>query len=356
MRTIALAIIVSALTAPAAAQWLNHPTPGIPRTADGKPNLAVPLPRTPGGTPDLSGLWETVTTNYRSNITTGLKPEEIQPWARALVKERNEDFEKGHMSVQCLPYGPASVTSANISHRFMKVVQTPAVIIFLLGDLTYRQIFMDGRALEADPNPSWMGYSVGRWEGDTLVVESNGYNDRTWLDLSGHPHTEALRTTERYRRRDGSHMDIEMTLHDPAVYARPWTVSLKAVLAADTELLEFVCNENPGRLDHWVGKVSDERRAKVAVAPEVLATYVGTYIEQPPFAPGRSSSRTIEITLSGDALFASMDGAGRRQLLAQSESVFSGLNAPIEFVKDGAAPTAILEKHAGNDLVFQRTR
>ena len=136
---------------------------------------------------------------------------------------------------------------------------------------------MDGRALERDPNPAWMGYSVGHWDGDTLVVESNGYNDRTWLDHDGHPHTEALRMTERYRRRDFGHMDVEVTYPDPKAYARPWTVAVRAELAADTEMIEFVCGEreaNPG-LAHWVGKASDEHKDEVKVAPDVLAKYVG---------------------------------------------------------------------------------
>src|SRR5207249_3874586 len=134
----------------------------------------------------------------------------------------------------------------------MQIVQTPSLIIILNPDLTHRQIFMDGRTLEADPNPSWMGYSVGRWEGDTLVVDSNGYNDRTWLDHDGHPHTEALRITERYRRRDFGHLDLDVTLSDPKAYTRPWTVSVKAELAPDTEMIEFVCGEkNTTSLAHW---------------------------------------------------------------------------------------------------------
>src|SRR6185436_14745870 len=148
------------------------------------------------------------------------------------------------MQVRCLPLGPAYPTSGDSTgSEMMRIVQTPQLIVMLNPDLTYRQIWMDGRALETNPNPSWMGYSVGRWEGDTLVVESFGFNDRTWLDQNGHPHSEALRTTERYRRRDFGHMDIEVTLSDPAAYARPWTVALGAELTADTELLEYVCNE-----------------------------------------------------------------------------------------------------------------
>src|SRR5207248_1996181 len=155
----------------------------------------------------------------------------------------------------------ADITGAEM----VKIVQTPGLILMLNPDLTYRQIFLDGRTLESAPNPSWMGYSVGHWDKDTLVVESFGFNDRTWLDHDGHPHTEALRTTERYRRRDFGHLDIEVTLADPKAYAKSWTVSVKAELAPDTEMIEFVCGEkNATSLEHWVGKASDERRSEAS--------------------------------------------------------------------------------------------
>src|SRR5438067_10510936 len=214
----------------------------------------------------------------------------------------------------------------------MKIVQTPALILILNPDLTYRQIFLDGRPLESSPSPSWMGYSVGHWDGDTLVVESFGFNDRTWLDHDGHHHTEALRMTERYRRRNFGNLDLEVTLSDPAVYAQPWTVAVRAELAADTEMLEWVCNDS-GRsgLEHWVGKASDERKGEVQVAPEILAKYPGTYEEQPPF--WRTVARVVEITVSNGKLFADMDGRGKVPLIASSESAFSGLyGLGVEFI------------------------
>ena len=277
-----LPIIASAINTPLAAQWANYPTPRIPRTADGKPDLTAPAPRTPDGKPDLSGLWNKISPKYDRNIVADLKPGEVQPWAETLVQQRMEDLSKDHMSAQCLPLGPGYTTAETGSNDagMMKIVQTPALIVFLNPDMTYRQIFMDGRALEADPYPSWMGYSVGHWEGDTLVVESNGYNDRTWLDRNGHPHTEALRTTERYRRKDFGHMEVVMTLQDPAIYAKPWTVAIEAELAADTELIEYVCNEKAKSiLSHWVGKAPDDQKARVQVAPEILGKYAGTYRE-----------------------------------------------------------------------------
>ena len=125
-----------------------------------------------------------------------------------------------------------------------RIVQTPALIVLLFDDLVHREIFMDGRSLEPDPNPTWMGYSVGRWEGDTLVVESNGYAERSWLDFDGHPHTEDLRITERYTRRDFGHIDVHVTMVDPKAYLKPIRFSMPMGLQADTELLEFFCDNN----------------------------------------------------------------------------------------------------------------
>ena len=352
MKTVAFAILLSALTTPLAAQWLTHPTPGIPRTADGKPNLAAPAPRTPDGKPDLTGLWQRMSTHAR-NIAADLKPGEVQPWAEVLVQRRLEDLGIDHMSHQCLPWGP----NYNTSQRRAKIVQTPGLIVILDEDLTYRQIFLDGRQLETHPNPSWMGYSVGRWEGDTLVVESFGFNDRTWLDSSGHPHTEALRTTERYRRPDFGHLDIKVTLDDRAVYARPWTVALSAELTADTELLEFVCNESPSTRARWVGKASDDQKSKVQVAPGVLAKYVGTYRELDLWGPG-PHPRVINITVSDGALFAELSGRGKAQLVAQSATMFSGFfGLGISFVMDSqGVPMHLLEMHVSGNYRFARTK
>jgi hypothetical protein len=352
MNAFLIAIVTVALSAPLAAQWLTQPTPGIPRTSDGKPNLAAPAPRTPDGKPDLSGLWNRLSPKYHRNIAADLKLEEIQSWARTLVEQRREDLGRGYMNVQCLPLGPGYVTAADITGaEMMKIVQTPGLILILNPDLTYRQVFLDGRTLEPAPNPSWMGYSVGHWENDTLVVESFGFNDRTWLDHDGHPHTEALRTTERYRRRDFGHLEIEVTLSDPAAYARPWTVAVRAELLADTEMIEFVCNENERSLAHWVGKASDELKNEVPVAPEILAKYVGTYEEQPPF--WRTLPRVVEITLSNGRLFGEIDGRGKVPLVAASDTLFSGLNGlGVEFIQGRSA--GLLVKHVSGDFRFAR--
>jgi hypothetical protein len=337
---------------PLEAQWLKHPTPGIPRTPDGKPNLTAAVPRTADGKVDLSGLWQRISPTYRRNIAADLKPDEVQPSARALVQQRTEDLGKGHMSVQCLPWGPGYSTS----ERLVKIVQTPGLILMLDEGLTYRQIFTDGRTLEKEPNPSWMGYSVGRWEGDTLVVESFGYNEDTWLDQAGHPHTEALRVTERYRRRDFGHMDIEVTLTDPAVYARPIKLPLKAELRPDTELLESVCNEGGEKnLEHWIGKASDEKNSGLKIAPAILARYAGTYVEQDLWGPG-PHPRIITVTVSGDTLVAELSNRGKVQLSPQSETSFAGFFGwSLRFVTDSqGVVTHLLEMHISGNYRYTK--
>jgi len=227
------AVIVAASSA--SAQWLKTPTPGIPRTSDGKPNLTAPAPKTTDGRPDLSGLWRVDPGGYSLNIVSDLKPGEIMPWADELFRKRSEEFGKDFPGYRCMPdIGPFS------SFGLFKLLQTPSTVAMLPEGGAHRQILTDGRALPVDPLPTWQGYSVGRWEGDTFVVESAGFNDRSWLDFGGHPHTEALRVTERFRRPDFGHMKIEMTFEDRKAYARAWTIAIEATYAADTELLRNV--------------------------------------------------------------------------------------------------------------------
>jgi hypothetical protein len=331
---------------------LTQPTKAIPRTADGKPDLSATSPRAHDSKPDLSGLWTKISPKYSRNIAADLKPGEIQPWARALVEQRREDLGKEYMNVKCVPLGPGYATAADSTGaEMMKIVQTPGLILILNPDLTYRQIFMDGRSLESAPNPAWMGYSVGRWEGETLVVESFGFNDRTWLDHDGHPHTEALRTIERYRRPAFGRLDVEVTLSDPGAYARPWTVTARAELTADTEMIEWVCNEGKSGLEHWVGKASDERKGEVQVAPEILTKYVGTYEEQPPL--WRAVPRVVTLTVSDGKLMANMDGRGDVQLFATSPIEFSGLyGLGVGFAQN--TPGVLIVKHVSGNYRFSK--
>lgn len=185
-----------------------------------------------------------------------------------------------------------------------------------------------------DPNPTWMGYSVGHWDGDTLVVESAGFNDRTWLDNFGHPHSESLRVTERFRRRDFGHMDLQVTLDDPNAFKEPWIVPIKLELDADTEPLEYVCAENERDRPHLVGKASDESKNEVKVSPEVLSRYVGAYEFKPPERP--ELTIVLNVSLADGKLMLDQNGGPKAPLTPSSETKFflpaGGIH--IEFVKD----------------------
>jgi hypothetical protein len=359
MRAGLVAVLTLVLSGQLTAQWLKHATSGIPRTPDGKPNLKAPPPRLPDGRPDLSGLWAKDSPKYARNIAADLKRDEIQPWAREVLERRKEDLGKDGMQVRCLPLGPAYSTSGDSTgSEMMRIVQTPQLILMLNPDLTYRQIWMDGRALEPEPNPTWMGYSVGRWEGDTLVVDSNGFHAGTWLDRDGHPHTEQLHLTERYRRTNFGTLEIEATFSDPGAYARPWTVKLNAEYAPDTEMLEWVCNEGANRsLGHWIGQASDDLKNQVNVAPQILARYVGTYIEQAPFwksvqitGAAQATGRTVQITLEDGKLMGDIDGRGKQALIATSEVEFTGLyGLGVQFIDGG-----LYVKHVSGNYRFAR--
>ena len=196
--TILAALLLLAPAALALSQWLTTKTPNVPRHADGSPNLTAPPPRLADGRPDLQGVW----TNGRGNLITA--PEGVlQPWALTVMAAREQNFRKDRPSYRCLPSGP------EINHEWKQIIQTPATIAVINDDLTSRLIFLDGRTLEPEPHPTWMGYSVARWDGDTLVVESNGFNDKTWLNPVGLPHTEQLRLTERYTRSTFGQMQVD---------------------------------------------------------------------------------------------------------------------------------------------------
>ena len=242
-------------------QWLNYPSAGLPRKTDGSPDLAAPAPKKPNGQPDLSGIWHRIrpanaptgpefgnTVDYY--MKDGEKPP-FKPWAEELLKKRRfTDLGKGRPSERCLPHGILGGMLPNVP---FKVVETPGNTILLFEQLTqFRQIFTDGRAFPADMQPAWYGYSVGHWEDDAFVVETRGFNDQTWLDDSGTPHTEAMRTIERFRRLSVGLMDLEITIDDPEAYTAPWKVTIHLELMPDTELIEDVC-ENEKDAQHQVG-------------------------------------------------------------------------------------------------------
>ena len=257
--SVTVAVLAGVLLAPisALAQWEKVKPLNIPRTADGKPNLTAPAPRGPDGKPDLSGIWWLSAERgafgppkYLENIAADLKEEvPFQPWAADLYKQRKANFSRDVPYSHCLPAGVPMISSFTAP---WKLIQNPGLIAILYENMsTYRQVFMDGRVLSKDANPAWMGYSTGHWDGDTLVVETAGFNDKTWMDFSGHPHTEALRVTERFHRRDIGHLDIEFTFDDPKAYTKPWKVTIHPILQLEGDLFEFVCNENEKDVQHF---------------------------------------------------------------------------------------------------------
>jgi hypothetical protein len=253
LRAVLLSTLLSTgMAAIASGQWLSIRTPGIPRLPDGKPNLAAPAPRSHDGKPDLSGLWKP-SPPYIGNLASDLKGDApFQPWAAALFKQRRDTESKDDPTGNCIPGGVPR--SDAVPYPFKIVNSEKMVVILYEAVHSYRQIFTDGRELPKDPNPTWMGYSVGHWEGDDFVAQTAGFNNQGWLDNDGRPATDALHVTERFRRKDFGHMDILITIDDPKAYTKPWMVTLPLKLMPDTDLLEYVCNENNKDLQHLVGK------------------------------------------------------------------------------------------------------
>lgn len=257
MQRIHLTLAALAVSLPAAAQWVNYPAAGIPLGPDGKPNLAAPAPKTADGKPDLSGVWQAEGQTYFFDLAAGLKPGDVamQPWAEALQKERVARLHGDDPLARCLPHGVPRINTNGIFPY--KIIQTPQVIVILYEQLNlFRQIFLDGRQLAKDPNPSWLGYSTGKWDGDTLVVETSGFNDKTWLDTEkGHPATEALHVIERFRRPSFGTLEVRATIDDPKAYTKPWTTTIQKMdLQLGTDILEFICNEDEKDLVHLPGK------------------------------------------------------------------------------------------------------
>ena len=345
MRHAIAGLILLSASATLPAQWLKIKTPGIPRKADGKPELTAPAPLTADGKPDLSGLWGTEDNSYGIDITGDLKPGELRPWAEEVYKRRVEALDRDTPMTHCLPGGPSEILLSQY-----RIIQAPNVIGILYGSGAYRQIFTDGREPPKAPNPTWWGYSVGRWQGDTLVVESAGFNDRSWLDFSGHPHTEDLRVTERFRRRDFGHMDLQLTYEDPKTFTKPLTFSLGVNYVPDTEMLEYVCNENEKDSVHLVGKASDEVKGDVKLGAQVLSRYAGSYEMGPP----REMKATISVAT--DQLRLSIGGKGAVPLttLSETEFYFPG-GFPMDFIKDdkGAVTHFLLHTPCG-DFKFVR--
>jgi hypothetical protein len=235
------------LSTPVFAQpwWAKVPSPSVPRTPDGKVNLSAPAPRLADGKPDFSGVWNPPT-GYLRDLTKDLKePAPFKPWAKQVYDERAAGLHwREEPDANCLPQGVPKVLLAPAPWR---MVQTPDRIFFVHEAFNlWWQAFADGREFipTADITPTWHGYSTAKYEGDTLVVDSRGFNGKVWLDQLGKPSTEALHVTTRFRRKDFGHMDIRVTIDDPEAYTRPWTVNVEVSLSPNAELMEFICLEN----------------------------------------------------------------------------------------------------------------
>jgi hypothetical protein len=268
-----IAIIFAGALVCAHAQWLNYPTPGTPRTRDGKPDLSAKTPRASDGKPDLSGVWQTEPVRPGESILGDVSPfvvpgddpstfskyfwnilADFNPAEAPIRPEAAELFRKNAASAitlgsSCLPLGIPGADM--LAYAPFKIIQMRGVTVVLYEvDNTHRQIYTDGRKLPADPNPAWLGYSVGHWEGDTFVVDSAGFNDKGRLDGFGHPRSEALRLQERFHRRDFGHMDLQVTVDDPKMYLKPITVKVTELLIPDSDVLEAFCNENEKDRQH----------------------------------------------------------------------------------------------------------
>jgi hypothetical protein len=266
-QTFIVGIALAGVMASANAQWVNYPEPGTPLTRDGKPNLSGKAPRARNGKPDLSGVWQVeppptgeierifgdlgagvvagddprTFSKYFLNILVDFKPgeEPIRPEAAALTLRNRQTMDSP--SSHCLPLG---VPARELAWLPFKIFQTPeAIAIYYEVDGAFRQIHTDGRKLPVNPFPSWMGYSTGKWEGDTLVVDAAGFNDKGWLDARGHPRSEALRVQERFHRRDFGHMDVQATVEDPNILTKPVTIKFTELLVPNGDVFENFCAE-----------------------------------------------------------------------------------------------------------------
>ncbi|HEY8555498.1 MAG TPA: hypothetical protein VIL43_13290 [Burkholderiales bacterium] len=257
----AAVLLAAALAAsPSRAQWIGYPTAGVPRTADGKADMTAPAPRTADGKPDLSGIWISdrtppgeETPSDGLNLPSGRQMANIgidlpggklpyRPWLAELVERRTARQSIDDPHIRCLPDN--FLRAYGLPHM-LKFVQTPDLLV-VLNEMNagYRQVFLDGRALPEDPTPSWQGYSSGRWVGDTLVIDTIGVRDDTWIDWNGSVITEAAKVREEIRRPDFGHLQIRVTVDDPKAYTEPWTVTLNQRIVVDAELIDEICLEN----------------------------------------------------------------------------------------------------------------
>ena len=345
------------------AQWPAYPSRSAPTQPDGKPNLSAPAPRTPDGKPDLSGIWNNqffgapagapregpaneppLATFF--NVGAGFKDGlPLQPWAADLLKKRKEDHSKDNPDAHCLPMG---LLQFHEHPQPRKIVQTRDLIVIIYeANYGLRQIFLDGRPLpNNDPQPWWYGYSIGKWEGDELVVETTGFRDGGWLDIWGSPLTDAAKLTERFRRINYGKLQVDVTIDDPKAYTKPFTVRFEQNLTVDgTDLIEFICNENEQSVPHMFGKDGPPNTTAntFKIDPRIFDQYVGRY----QVAPGIQ----IEVTRQDSRLFAQITGQPPFELFASSEREFylAVFDARMTFVVEGQGRASALIMHTDTD-------
>jgi len=247
----------------AQAQWASVSTPGVPRLPDGRPNLAAPAPRTADGKPDLAGIWAVECGIYGRDgcfpqslffdLARNLKPGDVEmtPWAASIQAQREKRNHVDDPYGYCLPPGVPRIDFGGGPFKILQTPKATAILYETLVGMIFRQVFTDGRALPSSAEPTWLGYSVGRWDGDTFAVETTGFKDGGWLDtLKARPHSDALRVTERFRRTDAGHMELTVTIDDPKAFRKPWTITAPLTLLPDTELIEAFCDGHDKTMEH----------------------------------------------------------------------------------------------------------
>jgi hypothetical protein len=352
---LALVLVVAPLLS---AQWPPYPPADVPKAADGKPDLSAPAPRMANGQPDLSGLWE--------NAPLGFGPQEppsaadqpplatffdvgagfkdglpLRPWAAELLRKRREDNSKDNPDAHCLPMG---LLQFHEHPQPRKIVQTPKLMLIIYeANYGLRHIFLDGRPLPTnDPQPWWYGYSVGRWEGDTLVVETTGLKDDGWLDIIGSPQTDQAKITERFRRLNFGTLQIDVTIDDPKAYTKPFTVRFNQRLMLNDELIEFICNENEQSAPHLLGKDS-AATPTFTLDPKVFDGYVGRY----QLAPGTFAA----FTRDGDRFYAQFGNSPPFEIFAASAREFflRVIDMRFTFEVDGGGRASAVVVHTDAD-------
>jgi hypothetical protein len=351
------------------AQWPSYLTPGVPKTPDGKPNLSAPAPRMPDGKPDLSGLWENAPLGVGQrgtpppaqaagqpplatffDIGAGFKEGlPFRPWAAELVKQRRADNDKDNPDAHCLPMG---LLQFHEHPQPRKIVQAKDVVLIIYeANYGLRQIFLDGRTLPGnDPQPWWYGYSVGRWDGDTLVAQTTGLRDNGWLDIWGSPLTDQARITERFRRLNYGTLQIDVTIDDPKAYTQPFTVRFNQRLTPEAELIEFICGENERSAPHLLGRETTSAQI-FSLDPRVFDGYVGRY----QLAPGR----IVTMTRQGDRFFAEfISGQPPFEIMAAGPREFflQAFDARFTFEVDASGRATAVVVHTDSDQRAPRVR